>query len=65
MAKAMGEKNKNQYLVFRRSNGNLVNAENIRNQLIKDGAIFQSTSDTETILQLVARSRNKLIKDKL
>ena len=46
-------------------NGNLVNAENVRNQLIKDGAIFQSTSDTETILQLVARSRNKLIKDKL
>ena len=46
-------------------NGNLVNAERIRKELIGDGAIFQSTSDTETILQLVARSRKKLIKDKL
>lgn len=46
-------------------NGNLVNAKTIRTDLIGDGAIFQSTSDTETILQLVARSRKKLIKDKL
>tara|TARA_R110002110_G_scaffold249467_4_gene465683 strand:- start:372 stop:1919 length:1548 start_codon:yes stop_codon:yes gene_type:complete len=38
-------------------NGNLTNAISLRNELVRDGAIFQSTSDTETILQLVARSR--------
>ena len=46
-------------------NGNLVNASSIRKSLIKNGAIFQSTSDTEIILQLVARSREKKIIDKL
>ena len=46
-------------------NGNLVNASSIRKSLIKNGAIFQSTSDTENILQLVARSREKKIIDKL
>ena len=46
-------------------NGNLINAAKIRKELIQNGAIFQTTSDTETILQLVARSREKLIKDKL
>ena len=29
----------------------------LRNDLVKQGAIFQSTGDTETILQLVARSK--------
>ena len=37
-------------------NGNLTNALTLRNDLVKQGAIFQSTGDTETILQLVARS---------
>ncbi|MEL0071357.1 MAG: class II glutamine amidotransferase, partial [Rhodobiaceae bacterium] len=37
-------------------NGNLTNALTLREELVKKGAIFQSTSDTETILQLVARS---------
>ncbi|HBU58876.1 MAG TPA: amidophosphoribosyltransferase [Verrucomicrobiales bacterium] len=37
-------------------NGNLTNALSIRKTLEKSGAIFQSTSDTETILHLVARS---------
>jgi amidophosphoribosyltransferase len=37
-------------------NGNLTNAHTLRRQLIHDGAIFQSTSDTEVILHLVARS---------
>jgi amidophosphoribosyltransferase len=32
---------------------------------VNDGAIFQSTSDTETILQLVARSKREYITDKL
>ncbi len=37
-------------------NGNLTNALSLRAELVKNGSIFQSTSDTETILQLVARS---------
>ncbi|MBL9104333.1 MAG: amidophosphoribosyltransferase [Myxococcales bacterium] len=38
-------------------NGNLVNAEQLREELEEDGAIFASQSDTEVILQLLARSR--------
>ena len=38
-------------------NGNLTNAQTLRRELINEGAIFQSTSDTEVILHLVARSR--------
>jgi amidophosphoribosyltransferase len=38
-------------------NGNLTNALTLREGLIRDGAICQSTSDTEVILHLVARSR--------
>ncbi len=37
-------------------NGNLVNAGQLRHQLEADGAIFQSTSDTEVVLHLLARS---------
>jgi amidophosphoribosyltransferase len=41
-------------------NGNLINADELRRDLIKDGAIFSATSDTESILHLVARqARNK------
>ena len=37
-------------------NGNLTNALTLRKELVKKGAIFQSTSDTEVIPHLVARS---------
>jgi amidophosphoribosyltransferase len=37
-------------------NGNLTNAEALRAQMERDGAIFQSTSDTEVILHLLARA---------
>ncbi len=40
-------------------NGNLTNAKAIRERLIKEGAIFQTTSDTEVILHLIARSQLK------
>jgi len=40
-------------------NGNLTNALRIRDELIASGAICQSTSDTEVIMHLVARSRKK------
>jgi len=43
-------------------NGNLTNALELRNKLVQDGAIFRTTSDTETIVQLIAKSkRNKMI----
>jgi amidophosphoribosyltransferase len=38
-------------------NGNLTNALSLRRQLVRDGAIMQSTSDTEVILHLLARSQ--------
>ena len=38
-------------------NGNLTNGLTLRKELVTEGAIFQSTSDTETILQLLARSK--------
>jgi amidophosphoribosyltransferase len=38
-------------------NGNLVNAQELRDQLVRDGSIFQTTSDTEVLLHLYARSR--------
>lgn len=38
-------------------NGNLTNAHILREELVHDGAIFQTTSDTEVILHLIARSK--------
>ena len=46
-------------------NGNLTNALSLRDQMVREGAIFQTTSDTETIVQLVARSKKKEIVDKI
>jgi amidophosphoribosyltransferase len=38
-------------------NGNLVNAKAIRSRMEEDGSIFQTTTDSEIILHLIARSR--------
>ncbi len=38
-------------------NGNLTNAITLREKLVEEGAIFYSTSDTETIIQLIAKSK--------
>ncbi|RPI68302.1 MAG: amidophosphoribosyltransferase, partial [Ignavibacteriales bacterium] len=38
-------------------NGNLTNAKALRKELVDEGAIFQTTSDTEVILHLIARSK--------
>ena len=46
-------------------NGNITNALSLRDELIRKGSIFQSTSDTETILQLVARSDSDRTLDRL
>ncbi len=40
-------------------NGNLTNALTIRRELVSSGAIFQSTSDTEVIVHLIARSTER------
>lgn len=45
-------------------NGNISNAMALRRQLIFDGAIFQSTSDTEVIVHLVAQSRYPTLLDR-
>jgi len=45
-------------------NGNLTNGLTLRQELIADGAICQSTSDTEVVLMLTARSRAKRIVDR-
>ncbi len=45
-------------------NGNLTNAAALRRDLIGGGSIFQSTSDTEVILHLVARSRKDRLLDR-
>jgi amidophosphoribosyltransferase len=39
-------------------NGNLTNGLTLRRELVSQGAIFQSTTDTEAVLHLVARSRH-------
>jgi amidophosphoribosyltransferase len=46
-------------------NGNLVNAEDLRRELERDGAVFQSSSDTEVILHLMARSDGVTVADQL
>ena len=46
-------------------NGNLTNSLTLRHKLVDKGAIFQSTSDTEIIIQLIARSKRTIFINKL
>lgn len=46
-------------------NGNVTNAYGLRRELIRDGAIFQSTSDTEVILHLMARAQGRRVVERL
>ena len=46
-------------------NGNLTNSVTLRNRLVEDGAIFYTTSDTETIVQLIAKSKRIKTVDKV
>src|SRR5690348_7770714 len=41
------------------TNGNIVNADEIRTELEEQGSIFQTTSDTEVVIHLIARSKHK------
>ena len=46
-------------------NGNLTNSISLRKKLVEDGAIFYTTSDTETIVQLIAKSKRPKTIDKV
>lgn len=46
-------------------NGNLTNAQEVRQQLIKEGAIFQSSMDTENLVHLIARSTKNRLRDRI
>ncbi len=46
-------------------NGNLVNAPELRRAMEQDGSIFSTTSDSEVILHLMARSKAELAEDAL
>ena len=46
-------------------NGNFTNALKLRDKLVKDGAIFRTTSDTETVVQLIAKSKRSKMIDKV
>ncbi|MBL4804117.1 MAG: amidophosphoribosyltransferase [Alphaproteobacteria bacterium] len=45
-------------------NGNLTNSHALRQELVKGGSIFQSTSDTETIIHLIAVSKKKTLAER-
>jgi len=46
-------------------NGNLTNAHLLRERLVNDGAIFQSTTDTEVIIHLMAVSKKNIVVDRM
>jgi len=46
-------------------NGNIVNATALRDALEKEGAIFQSDSDTEVLVHLIARSREATLEKRI
>ena len=46
-------------------NGNLTNAEEVRNTLISKGAIFQTFMDTENLIHLIAKSEQEKLIDRI
>ncbi len=46
-------------------NGNLTNAQELRNRLVEEGALFQTTSDSEVIVHLIARSRHESVESQI
>lgn len=46
-------------------NGNLTNAMTLRHKLEQEGAIFQSTTDTEVVVHLMARSKKQDLSDRV
>jgi amidophosphoribosyltransferase len=46
-------------------NGNLVNAQDVRNELENSGSIFSTTADTEVLIHLLAKSQSDLLADRI
>ena len=46
-------------------NGNIVNARELRDELVRNGSIFQTSSDTEVVLHLYARSKAPSVEEAL
>jgi amidophosphoribosyltransferase len=46
-------------------NGNLINKQEVRNELIDKGAIFQTDMDTENIIHLIAKSQKDALVDRI
>lgn len=46
-------------------NGNLINIQKIKDELEKEGAVFQSTSDSEIILHLIAKSKSNDVSQRI
>ena len=46
-------------------NGNLTNAEQLRSELEEAGSIFQTSSDTEVVVHLIARSQKATLEEKI
>jgi amidophosphoribosyltransferase len=46
-------------------NGNFTNTKQLRDNLENEGTLFQTTTDSELLLHLIARSREKLLVDKI
>ncbi|WP_322097340.1 amidophosphoribosyltransferase [Pelagibius sp. Alg239-R121] len=46
-------------------NGNLTNARHLRQDLVRNGSLFQSTMDTEVIIHLIAMSRGVTLIDRM
>jgi amidophosphoribosyltransferase len=46
-------------------NGNLINKNEVRAKLIEEGAIFQSSMDTENVVHLIARSKKEHLKERI
>ena len=46
-------------------NGNLINKDEVRNELIDNGAIFQTGMDTENLIHLIAKSSENKLRDRI
>jgi amidophosphoribosyltransferase len=46
-------------------NGNITNANVLRDELVREGALFQTTVDTEVLVHLIARSRRKTVEEQI
>ncbi|MFY4786034.1 amidophosphoribosyltransferase, partial [Aliarcobacter butzleri] len=46
-------------------NGNLINKDVVRQDLINNGAIFQTRMDTENLIHLIAKNTKDILRDRI